>query len=217
MGVVLILSGGVDSTTLLYDLLERGVTVCPISFDYGQKHSKELLCASETCDMLGVQLKTVDISALNTIFTSSALTGAANIPKGDYEDENMRTTVVPNRNMILLSSAIGYAINIGARDVYYGAHSGDHSIYPDCREEFVKRIQNIAEVCHYTPLNVKAPYLHMTKADIVRKGLDLCVDYHHTWTCYKGGALACGACGSCRERLEAFDAAGVTDPIGYAP
>lgn len=215
MDAVLILSGGVDSTTLLYDLTAQGKTVHPISFNYGQKHSKELICAAETCDLLDFPLKVLDISGVNQILDNSSLTGLANIPEGHYADESMKSTVVPNRNMIMLSLAIGYGINIGSGDVYYGAHAGDHAIYPDCREEFVRGMQNVSQVCHYTPVHVHAPYLKLNKADIVRKGLMLGVDYKHTWTCYKGGARACGVCGSCVERLEAFEANGATDPIQY--
>jgi len=215
MDAVLVLSGGVDSTTLLYDLLAQGKAVYPISFNYGQKHSKELICAAKTCERLNTPLKVVDISGINQIINNSSISGDKAIPEGHYEDENMKSTVVPNRNMILLSLAIGYAINIEAQDVYYGAHSGDHAIYPDCREEFVIQMQGVSQVCHYTPVHIHAPYLHLSKADIVRKGIMLGAKYQHTWTCYNGRERACGVCGSCVERLESFDANGVTDPLEY--
>ena len=212
---VLILSGGVDSTTLLYDLLRKGYDVHTISFDYGQRHNKELGAAARTCEKVGVKHTIVDLSRLDGILGNNALTGKIEMPKGHYADESMKLTVVPNRNMIMLSVAIGYTINIGANNVYYGAHAGDHAIYPDCRPAFVQAIQNAAELCHYHPIHVHAPYLYMRKDEIVALGLDLGVDYSLTWTCYVGGRKACGKCGSCTERLEAFEINKVKDPIEY--
>jgi 7-cyano-7-deazaguanine synthase len=115
----------------------------------------------------------------------------------------------------MLSMAIAYAISNGAGTVYYGAHSGDHAIYPDCRPQFVDRMNAVANVCHYFPVTIEAPYLHITKADILKEGLQLKVDYGKTWTCYKGGVKACGKCGSCTERLEAFAINHVKDPLEY--
>ena len=211
----LILSGGVDSTTLLYDLHRRGYDVRAISFDYGQRHIKELGMAQKTCEKIGVEHTIVNLSNLGSILGNNALTGKIEVPEGDYQDPTMKLTVVPNRNMIMLSIAIGYTINIGANHLYYGAHAGDHAIYPDCRPEFVQAIQNVAELCHYDPINVHAPYLYIPKSEIVALGLDLGVDYSLTWTCYKGGLKACGKCGSCVERLEAFEINKAEDPIEY--
>lgn len=212
---VIILSGGVDSTTLLYDLLRKGYDIRAISFDYGQRHIKELGMAQRTCEKVGVEHTIVDLTSLSAILSNNALTGNIKIPEGHYEDENMKLTVVPNRNMIMLSIAIGYTINVEANHLYYGAHAGDHAIYPDCRPEFVQAIQNVAELCHYDPIHVHAPYLYIPKSKIVALGLDLNVDYSLTWTCYKGGLKACGKCGSCVERLEAFEMNKAKDPIEY--
>ena len=215
MKTVLILSGGLDSTTLLYDLIDQGKEVCPISFDYGQKHSKELECAKKTCEKLGLDHKIVNLTSLASIIDNSSLTGDIGVPEGHYTEDVMKSTVVPNRNMIMLSIAVGYAINIEASSVYYGAHAGDHDIYPDCRKEFVSALSKATELCHYNPIYIFTPYIDMDKGDIVRKGLELDVPYEDTWTCYKGKEKACGKCGSCVERLEAFERNGIKDPIEY--
>ena len=212
---VLILSGGMDSTTLLYDLLDKDMNVHPLGFNYGQRHSKELDGAAKTCEKLGVEYKIINLSGLSDILNNNALTGNIDVPEGHYEDESMKQTVVPNRNMIMLSIAIGYAIDIGTQDVFYGAHAGDHAIYPDCRPKFVHGIQDVAALCHYYPINIHVPYLYITKGDIVARGLELDVDYSLTWTCYAGKEKACGKCGSCVERLEAFALNNSIDPIKY--
>jgi len=212
---VLIFSGGLDSTTLLYDLYARGKDVHAISFDYSQRHSKEIEMAQKTCEKVGVEHTIVDLSGFGRILNNNALTGRIEVPEGHYADESMKLTVVPNRNMIMLSVAIGYAIDIGANHVYYGAHAGDHAIYPDCRPEFVYAIQEVAKVCHYDPVYVHAPYLYMGKDKIVARGLSLGVDFATTSTCYQGKEKACGKCGSCTERLEAFALNNAEDPIEY--
>ncbi len=212
---VIILSGGLDSTTLLYDLYAQAKDVHAITFNYGQRHDKEIEMARKTCEKVGVEHTIVNLSNLGDILGNNALTGEIEMPEGHYKDESMKLTVVPNRNMIMLSIAIGYAINIGSNHVYYGAHAGDHAIYPDCRPKFVQAIQNVAELCHYDPVYVHAPYLYMGKDKIVARGLSLGVDFATTWTCYRGAKLACGKCGSCTERLEAFKLNDVEDPIEY--
>ena len=214
---VIILSGGMDSTTLAYDIVKGGKydEVHAISFDYGQVHSKELECAKITATKLGLcNHSVVDLSSLGNLL-NSALTGDCPVPEGAYDDENQKLTVVPNRNMIMLSIAAGYAMSISATDLYYGAHTGDHVIYCDCRPEFVDELNHVMAIAHYTPVKIIAPYLHYGKGNIAAKGMLLGVPYEDTWTCYKGGEISCGKCGSCDERKKAFEFAGFTDPLEY--
>ena len=215
---VIILSGGMDSTTLAYDIIKSGKydEVHALSFDYGQKHGKELECAKITASKLGLRSHhVVDLSDLGNLL-HSALTGSCEVPEGEYDDENQKLTVVPNRNMIMLSIAAGYAMSIGAIDLFYGAHAGDHTTYPDCRPEFVEAMNAVLAVAHYTPVRVIVPYLHYGKGNVAAKGMLLGVPYEDTWTCYKGGDISCGKCGSCDERLKAFKEARMTDPLEYA-
>ena len=212
---VVILSGGMDSTTLLYDTIKRGYEVFAVSFNYNQKHKKELECAKDTCKILAIPHEIFDLSILNQIAPSSLTREDWNIPEGHYADENMKETVVPNRNMVMLSLATSYAIGIKATKLFYGAHAGDHDIYPDCRKEFVHQLSLTIEMCDWSKVLLVAPYIDMDKGDIVIKGKELGVDYFYTWTCYKGKKEACGKCGSCVERLEAFEKAGIKDPVKY--
>jgi 7-cyano-7-deazaguanine synthase len=214
--IVVILSGGMDSTTMLYDLFEDGDNdiVGVLSFNYGQKHKKELLYAEKTCRKLGLEHQIINLSSIKP-FLKSSLTSNSKIPEGNYADENMKQTVVPNRNMIMLSIATAYAISKGARKVFYGAHAGDHTIYPDCRPEFIEAVNRVTMICDWTPIEIIAPYINLNKSDIVSIGQKLHVPYKDTWTCYKGKVLACGKCGSCTERLEAFANNGIKDPIKY--
>lgn len=215
---VIIASGGMDSTTLLYDILKQGYEVCALSVDYGQRHSKELEFIKKTCKKLKVPHKVIDLSSVGKglLFASSLTSKKIPVPEGDYKEESMKLTVVPNRNMILLSLAVGYAISVGAGKVFYGAHAGDHSIYPDCRPEFIEAMKAAIRLSDWKKIELEAPYAGMDKGDIAIKGKALGVDYSLTWTCYKGGKKACGKCGSCRERLEAFRKAGIADPGEYA-
>jgi 7-cyano-7-deazaguanine synthase len=212
---VIILSGGLDSTTLTYDLVNQGMKVYPISFNYKQKHEKELEYATITTKKLGLEHKIVDLSVLNDLAPSSLTRKEWKIPEGHYNDETMKQTVIPNRNMVMLSLATSYAISLQAKKLYYGAHSGDHTIYPDCRKEFVKKLGEAIKICDWNKIILKVPYINISKADIVAKGLKLGVPYEDTWTCYKGLKKACGVCGSCRERLEAFKINNVQDPLCY--
>ena len=212
---VLILSGGLDSTTLMYDLLNKGIEVHAISFFYGQKHSKELECAHTLCDKLNVPHKIIDLEVLNEVAPSALTRSEIEVPEGQYDSDNMKATVVPNRNMVMLALATSYAISIGANYVAYGAHAGDHTIYPDCRPKFVKHMTDAIASCDWSKVELLVPYLDMTKGEIVTVGLSLGVDYSNTWTCSKGGDKACGKCGSCIERLEAFAFANAVDPIEY--
>ncbi|OJA04682.1 7-cyano-7-deazaguanine synthase QueC [Halomonas sp. QHL1] len=214
---VVIYSGGMDSFTVLHRALSEGLTVHALSFDYGQRHARELDTARQVCASLGLPHQVVDIRAIHGLIDNSALTDPEQaMPEGDYDTDNLRATVVPNRNMILLSLAIAKAVNIGAERVDYGAHGGDHVLYPDCRPEFVEAMNHVAGIANFEPVQLHAPYLTVSKADILREGLAMGLDYRHTWTCYEGRELACGVCGSCRERLAAFAANGVTDPLAYS-
>ncbi|MCC5882848.1 MAG: 7-cyano-7-deazaguanine synthase QueC [Halomonas sp.] len=214
---VVIYSGGMDSYTVLHRALQQGRDVHALSFDYGQRHARELQVAASVCAKLGVPHQLIDIRAIHGLIDNSALTDAGrDMPEGDYGEDNLTATVVPNRNMILLSLAIAKAVNIGAGRVDYGAHGGDHVLYPDCRPEFVEAMGAVAAIANFAPVEIHAPYLRSSKAEILADGLAMGLDYADTWTCYRGEALACGRCGSCRERLAAFAANGVTDPLGYS-
>jgi 7-cyano-7-deazaguanine synthase len=212
---VVVLSGGMDSTTLLYDVVAQGYETYAISFDYNQKHNKELGLAKQTCEKLGVNHRIVDLSVLNQVAPSALTRDNWEVPEGHYEAENMKETVVPNRNMVLISLASAYAMGLKAAKVFYGAHGGDHAIYPDCRPEFAEKLAEVIKIADWNVTELEAPYLKMDKGDIVTKGKELNVDYSLTWTCYKGKEKACGKCGSCQERLEAFKKAGIDDPIEY--
>jgi 7-cyano-7-deazaguanine synthase len=213
MKTILVFSGGMDSTTLLYNLVEKGHQLKAISFNYGQKHSKELEFAKKTCKKLGVEHKIIDISFIKELVSNSALTSNEEVPEGHYEAENMKRTVVPNRNMIMASIAIGWAVNQDFEQVALGVHSGDHAIYPDCRPEFIEALEQIARISNFKPINIITPYLFMDKGDIAIDGKRLNVDYSLAWTCYKGLEKPCGKCGACQERVEAFTKAGITDPL----
>lgn len=213
--VVVIYSGGMDSFTILHKAVAAGHDVYALSFNYGQRHVKELICAADVCKELNIKHKIVDISAINQLISGSSLTSDIDVPEGHYAADNMKSTVVPNRNMILLSLAVGYADSIGARAVYYGAHSGDHFIYPDCRPEFVQKMNDVCQIANYQPVDIVSPYLYQTKIEILADGIAMGLDYSKTWTCYNGRDKACGKCGSCQERLEAFTLNNTTDPLPY--
>ena len=213
--VVVIYSGGMDSFTVLNRALHDGKEVYALTFDYGQRHVKEIEYASTVCKSLNVNHKVIDISAINQLLAGSSLTDDIDIPEGHYEAESMKSTVVPNRNMILLSLAVGYAVSVGASQVYYGAHSGDHAIYPDCRPEFVMKMNDVCKIANYESVEIFSPYLKETKSDILTDGLKMGLKYDNTWTCYNGREKACGQCGACQERLEAFKDNNVTDPLNY--
>jgi len=214
--VVVIYSGGMDSYTVLHKAIEEGLTPVALTFDYGQRHVKEIQIASEVCESLAINHKIIDITAINQLIGGSSLTDSSiEVATGDYDNNNMVNTVVPNRNMILLSLAVGYAVSIGAEKVYYGAHSGDHEIYPDCRPIFVEKMNEVAAVANYEKTEIHSPYLKSDKVGILKDGLRMGLDYSKTWTCYNGREKACGECGSCKERLEAFAKNGLSDPISY--
>ena len=216
MRVVVLASGGLDSTVLMAHLKDQENEVLAFSVNYGQRHSKELEAAIKVCDYLEIKQVCVDLSNLRTIMTKSALTGMLEVPDGHYEDESMKATVVPNRNMLLLSAAISLCISQDFDAVAYAAHAGDHAIYPDCRPEFAWAMQRAASLCHYEPVQLLRPFLRLTKAEIAWKGDSLKAPLHLTWSCYKGKEKHCGTCGTCVERKEAFRIAQVADPTGYA-
>lgn len=217
---VIIFSGGVDSTTLLYDSMRKGYEVECLTFMYGQKHGREVDSACRIAGGVNVPLKVMDLSPLSGIFSGSALTDAnvdiPEVPETAEHYETLKTTIVPNRNAIFLSIAVGRAVSIGSDNVFFGAHNSDRGVYPDCREEFVESFQTSERLATANPgLNILAPFVFMEKADIVRLGAGLGVPFGETWSCYKGGSAHCGACSSCRERKRAFIGAGVPDPTGY--
>lgn len=206
-----------DSTVLLYQLLNAGDDVLALSIDYGQRHKKELECARSLCKDLGVEHRIADLTSLTPLLAGSSLTSPEiEVPEGHYAEDNMKATVVPNRNMILLSVATGWAISAGAESVSYAAHSGDHAIYPDCREEFAEGMNHVMGLADWQKVALDRPFVSLTKADIVKLGAELGVPFERTWSCYKGGELHCGRCGTCVERREAFYLAGVDDPTIYA-
>ena len=215
--MIVLLSGGLDSTVLAADLTATAPgTVETLSIDYGQRHHRELTAAATVAATLGIRHDIIDLTALAPHLARSALTNSGvDVPEGHYTEESMKATVVPNRNMIFLSLAAARAIAGGIPHLFYAAHSGDHAIYPDCRPVFVSAMETALHLCDWTDITLHAPYLHLTKADIVKIGTRLGVDYSLTWTCYRGEDRACGKCGSCTERLEAFRGAGVQDPVEY--
>ncbi|MDG5500138.1 7-cyano-7-deazaguanine synthase QueC [Marinobacter sp. BGYM27] len=213
--VVVIYSGGMDSFTLLHRARAAGHEVHALSFDYGQRHVRELDYARRVCGALSIPHKIVDMTQLGSLLSGSALTDGVDVPEGHYEEESMKATVVPNRNMILLSLATGYAVSVGAQAVWYGAHGGDHAIYPDCRPEFVEKMDAVCRVANYEPVRIEAPYMQSDKGEILAEGLAMNLDYSQSWTCYNGREAACGRCGSCVERLEAFASHGLRDPLPY--
>ena len=211
---VLIVSGGMDSITMLYEYKER--IALGISFDYGSNHNaREIPFAAMHCERLGIKHIVINLGFMHQYFKSSLLEGAEAIPEGNYDDENMKSTVVPFRNGIMLSIAAGVAESNGLKYVMMANHGGDHTIYPDCRPEFVSAMSEATRLGTYPGIEVLAPYAGITKSDIARHGKALGIDYAETWSCYKGGEHHCGKCGTCRERIEALADAGIEDPTVY--
>jgi 7-cyano-7-deazaguanine synthase len=214
--VVLVYSGGLDSTTLLYWLKSLGYDIYPITFNYGQRHqAQEMNCVNLNLHDLNLvnRLKIVDLNLGNILV--SALTGHGDFPDGHYEDKNMKQTVVPNRNMIMLSIAGGYAESIRAEKLAYGAHAGDHAIYRDCRPYFIKKMKEMLKISMDYPPDIITPFIKFKKDKIVKIGSELGVPFSKTYSCYKGGNLHCGTCGTCVERKEAFKLSEVQDPTIY--
>jgi 7-cyano-7-deazaguanine synthase len=209
---VVVFSGGLDSTTLLYHLIALGHEVKAISFDYGQRHGKELEAARMIASPLSIEHRIVNVSGLAEIFGTNALTNnSITVPHGAYSLETMNVTVVPNRNMIMIAIATGWAIALGFDSVAFGAHSGEYTPYPDCQPEFATAINAATQVCDYTRIEVLAPFVHWTKADIVRRGLELNIDLDITWSCYEGENQPCGKCSTCIDRISAFEQVRIAD------
>jgi len=214
---LVICSGGLDSVTLAHKVAAEQSLTRLVSFDYGQRHRKELASAKACAVRLGVPHDIIDISAVGRLLTGSALTSGEPVPEGHYAEDTMRITVVPNRNAIMLAIAFGVAAAEQAEAVAAAVHGGDHFIYPDCRPGFVESfetmqrhaLEGLASIILYTP------FVRQSKANIVREGIRLGVPFADTWSCYQGGERHCGRCGTCVERREAFDLAGVVDPTLY--
>lgn len=218
--MVILFSGGMDSTTLLYAALADGKKVNALGVLYGQRHAKELDAAEHICAVRGVHYRTVDLRALKDLWLGSSQTDdRVPVPHGHYAEESMKQTIVPNRNLTMLSVAAGWALSLDpvAPDVMvgYAAHSGDHAIYPDCRPEFVEAARKTLAIVDHRPVRIWAPFLKMTKAQIAACGQAMDVPFELTWSCYEGGDLHCGKCGTCVERKEAFEIAKITDPTTY--
>ena len=211
---ILVLSGGLDSTTMLYEYRER--IALALSFHYGSNHNdNELAFARLHCERLGIRHIVIPLDFIGRYFRSSLLAGAEAVPDGDYAEDNMRSTVVPFRNGIMLSVAVGMAENEGLQYVMMANHSGDHTVYPDCRPEFVEAMSKATETGTWNRVQLLTPYTLLSKADIARRGKALGIDYSETWSCYKGGEHHCGTCGTCRERREALAEAGINDTTVY--
>lgn len=219
-GIVL-LSGGLDSTTLAYRIEDQwpGYPFLALSIDYGQRHQKELSFAARTAVKLGWDFASIDASFLGGMLPGSALTDPnVAVPRDEYDEKTMALTIVPNRNAIFLSIAYGIAAAHRSRLVAISVHAGDHHLYPDCRESFLKAFERMEERAlqvSRTELSIYAPFVTLTKAQIVIQGDTLGVPFEDTWSCYEGGELHCGQCGTCRERRQAFEKAGVSDPTVY--
>ncbi|WP_372369688.1 7-cyano-7-deazaguanine synthase QueC [Candidatus Uabimicrobium sp. HlEnr_7] len=213
---IVLLSGGMDSVTALYWAYKNLNLRAALSFNYGAKHNhREIPYAKKHCDLIGIEHKTISLPFINELFDSHLLKNGGEVPEGHYEEENMKLTVVPFRNGIMLSIAAGYAENIGASALVIAAHAGDHAIYPDCRESFMSAMSSAIKNGTYSSTQIVRPFINDRKEDIAKKGNLLGVDYSLTWSCYKGKEKHCGKCGTCVERKEAFTKAYLHDPTEY--
>lgn len=216
MKVVVLCSGGMDSVAALYWARKHHVVSAVLSFDYGSKHNpRELPLAAEHARRLGAPHRVIRLDFIGQLFASDLLQGGGEIPEGHYADDNMRRTVVPFRNGIMLAAAAGFAESVGAEGLVIAAHTGDHTIYPDCREEFMRAMGEAMKTGTYAGIELLRPFIALTKGQIAAEGAKLGVDFGRTWSCYKGGAIHCGKCGTCVERREAFLQAGLPDPTEY--
>jgi 7-cyano-7-deazaguanine synthase len=214
--VVVLLSGGMDSVTALYDAGAHHEVVGAVTFHYGSKHNdREIPFAASHARKLGIPHRVIRLDFIGELFESDLLQKGGEIPKGHYEEQSMKKTVVPFRNGIMLSVAAGFAESKGADGLVIAAHAGDHAIYPDCREEFMKAIGDAIRLGTYAGVELMRPFISITKAEIAARGHQLGIDYAQTWSCYVGGETHCGQCGTCVERREAFILAGIPDPTHY--
>lgn len=211
---LIVLSGGMDSTTMLYDFKDQ--IAAAVNFSYGSNHNmRERLCAREHCRRLGIELIEIDLDFIRRYFNSSLLQGADAIPEGNYDEENMRSTVVPFRNGIMLSIAAGLAESLGLKSIMIANHAGDHAIYPDCRRSFIDAMDIAVQAGTFADITVFAPYTNLNKTQIALRGKRIGLDYSTTYSCYKGGEKHCGRCGTCVERREALAGAGIDDTTPY--
>jgi 7-cyano-7-deazaguanine synthase len=217
MRTIVVCSGGLDSVSLAHKVARENELVRLVTFNYGQRHEKEIQFAQNTADRLGVPCDVVDIRSIGKLLGGSALTDEIDVPDGHYEEENMKVTVVPNRNAIMLSVAFGIAAAQKADAVATAVHGGDHFIYPDCRPDFINAFEIMQRhaLDGYADVKLYTPFVHVPKSDIVLAGQEAQTPFELTWSCYKGGENHCGRCGTCVERREAFDIAGVEDPTLY--
>ncbi len=217
MKVVVLVSGGMDSVVALHEVVAAGrKVVAALSFHYGSKHNaREIPMAAWQAARLGVEHRVIRLDFIGQHFTSDLLASGGEVPRGHYEEESMKRTVVPLRNGIMLTVAAGLAESLGAGGVVIAAHAGDHAIYPDCREDFMHAQAEAIRLGTYAGIELLRPFIAMNKAEIVRRGHAMGVDFAHTWSCYVGGKVHCGTCGTCVERREAFALAGVPDPTKY--
>jgi 7-cyano-7-deazaguanine synthase len=216
MKTLVLLSGGMDSVTALHWAHAEHEVLCTLSFDYGSKHNaREIPYAQHHAQLLGLPHEVITLDFVNRLFTSDLLQSGGEIPEGHYADETMKKTVVPFRNGIMLAIACGLAESRGAEALVIAAHAGDHAIYPDCREPFMHGMSAAMREGTYARVELLRPFIHLDKAGIAKLGASLGVDYGRTWSCYKGGTLHCGKCGTCVERREAFALAQMADPTVY--
>lgn len=214
----MLLSGGMDSATLACELVAQGYDVCGLGFDYGQRHNKELIAARQLAEHMDMPFDVAELAGLAPLLSASVLTGGGEVPHGHYAEDSMKATVVPNRNMVLLSVAAGFAASRGIGAVATAVHAGDHFVYPDCRPSFIQAMRMALNraMDGLWEVELLSPFLFLTKTDIARRGGVLGVPYGLTWSCYEGGHVHCGKCGTCVERREAFRDAGMVDPTDYA-
>ncbi len=216
MRVCVLLSGGMDSVAALYEMLGLHEVVACLSFDYGAKHNaREIPFAKLHADRNGVLHQVIPLDFINRLFKSDLLQSGGAIPDGHYAEASMKQTVVPFRNGIMLAIATGYAESVDAEGLVIAAHSGDHAIYPDCREPFMQAMATAMGEGTYAKIQLLRPFIATDKTGIAKRGDELGIDFSETWSCYKGGAIHCGVCGTCVERREAFLLAGLPDPTVY--